>query len=266
MFSQPFGKSLPQFRFICFVLGHWSAIITFAHATHISFSRIEEISSKPQLHDLDRLEYSSNDQGVTTYKFKTLKSFNQANNRQYLLAHSSRFVLEDEGETLYFDPNENKWFLQRIPEMASEKSDKRIPLTWCFDMSDAAEGTINQAFEILVTGDQLFGNEAKVQNFMEPTGTILLGNLAISLAESITFRGSHSCNVGRGQFARLYLKPHYFEIPEGLRVAMIPNDSGQLVQDGEWLRTPRYSMMSLGPPVLECALGRNRSICEMGLL
>lgn len=183
-----------------------------------------------------------------------------------LLDRRSEFFLRDSNQTVYYDANKKSWYVQQHKGLGKSLADIRIPLTWCYDTINGGGGAINQAFEILLSALQVFSNEAKLEGVMQIRGTILLGSLGVSLSESVTYKGAHSCNVEGGQYARMYLRPQYYEVPEGKRMPIRFHEAQGFEEIGSWEKTPSFKRFSGHPPLLECALGPYPEICDMGLL
>lgn len=183
-----------------------------------------------------------------------------------LFDHRSEFFLRDTNQSVYYDANEKNWYVQQHEGLRETLADIRIPLTWCYDTINGGGGAINQAFEILLSALQVFPNEVKLEGIMQIRGTVLLGSLGASLSESVTYKGAHSCNIQKGQYARMYLRPQYHEVPEGKRMPIRFHVAQGFEEIGDWERTPSFKRFSAHLPLLECALGPDPEICDMGLL
>lgn len=202
-------------------------------------------------------------------KFHLLTSksdFRSRKNKALLSDRENEFFIKDTNQTVYFDDTNEQWYIYQNSGLGNPIADTRIPLTWCYDTVGGGKGAINHAFEILLSAEQVFSNEGKVEGILQIKGTLILGNLGVSLSESITFKGAHSCEVEPAQFARIYLKPFYQEVFEGLRVAVVFDDQQGLKEVGGWQKTSSFKRFSPLPPLIECALGAEPEICDLGIL
>lgn len=200
------------------------------------------------------------------YSLSSRSDFKTHKNKALLLDRENEFFIKDTNQTVYFDESSSMWHIYQHSDLGNPIADRRIPLTWCYDTYGGGKGAINHAFEILLSAEQVFSNEGKVEGILQIKGTLILGNLGVSLSESITFKGAHSCEVEPAQFARIYLKPFYQEVFEGLRVAVVLDDQQGLKEVGDWQKTPPFKRFSPLPPLIECALGAEPEICDLGIL
>ena len=223
-------------------------------------SVLSVISSFPEEQSLEGLTLQK------MHNINTKEDFYNLTVASLLSDHENSFHLQKANRTVYYDKSRELWYMEWHESPFGLQTDVRVPLTWCYDMSQGPGGAINQAFEILLSTEQLFGKQGKVEGIMQVKGTILLGLFDVSLTESITYKGTHSCQVKAGKYARLYIKPQYIHIPERKRVAIRFDESQEIEEIGEVEVIAAFKRLILELPVMECAFGNEDEICDMGIL
>lgn len=194
-----------------------------------------------------------------SYIVKNSTDFKQPEIGKLLENRENYFLLEQTGEVVYYDEKKKVWFLHHFNNKTSEslwKEGERTALTWCIDNMDGGGGYVAPTFELQISAGQsgtLSGSVA--------SGALLLA-LGVSVSESVTFLGSYTCNVMAGQYGRLYVRPHYYQVPEGRRVQVKYMKGTGLVEIGAWKKTPSYKRLWVGRPLIECSVDTTPKVCE----
>lgn len=215
---------------------------------------VEVIAEKVGMHHLAKSReprwYSVNDFNDTA-----ICDLMEDNLNVLKLANSSNFI--------YYDANEQKWFLQEFEILPKKESLVRRPLTWCYDATDGHGGTITPSFELsFSTG----------QNFAWEFGAGFLGiGWNLGLSEKVTFKGTYSCEVASGNYAQVYLRPLYYVIPKGMKRELscsskrITSESKrrQPLMTGNCQETSSFRIFSNGAPIIECAIASTPEVCNV---
>lgn len=150
------------------------------------------------------------------------------------------------------------WAFQQFDGKPQKESRLRRPASWRFDTSDGDGGSVTLSYDLRLTAKEAFGLSTEI------SGSILSG-LELALSEKVTFKGAYSCDVKKGDFAQLYIRPVYYVIPPGRRskVTCSKNRTHSVLEFvGEEESTPSFEQFWLGLPIVECATGSNSQVLD----
>lgn len=174
------------------------------------------------------------------------------------------FRLSQTGEIVYYDEDLHQWYLHQFKKLSEEErwqSGTRVAVTWCFDNTNSGDGYVAPTFETQLAASAGTGITGSLQGIFNIQGTVLLLAFGSSLANSVTFMGSYTCNVKAGQYCQFFLRPYYYEVPKGRRVHVKYQKGKGLVEQAKWENTPSFHTYWIGQPIPECAISTSPSIC-----
>lgn len=200
------------------------------------------------------------------YVVKSRDSFKEKKMGKLFKNKENIFRIEDCGSVIYFDDDRGKWYLHQFeePDNSVDSAPMRLPLSWCLDMTDGMGGYISPTVEVeLSHSSQLrLGGGFSIDNSaLGLKADILKAAFGVSAAVSVRFTGSFTCNVKRGQYGQIFLRPYVYRVPEGKRVAVKFKSGKGLVEVGKWEKTPSYNRYWVRRPLLECATHTDRNLC-----
>lgn len=210
----------------------------------------------------------SGDQPSTSgelYLVSNRKSLQSRDAAKMFRSPANIIKLEDTQLIIYYDEDERKWYLHRFNKPnydLLEDISGRIPVSWCLDMTDGKGGFISPSVEVELAsggGSNLAGGYAGVGQFK---GDIFKVAFGVSLATSVRFTGGMTCNVGAGQYGQVFIRPYVFTVPEGERISIQFKMSKGIVEKGEWETTESYDRYWVRPPMVECAVSSDASLCK----
>lgn len=172
--------------------------------------------------------------------------------------------VEDTNLIIYYDEDGPKWYLHQYnkpSEGPAGETSNRIPVSWCLDMTDGNGGFISPSVEVELAsggGSSITGGYAGIGQFK---GDIFKVAFGVSLAASVKFIGGMTCNVKAGQYGRVFIRPYVFAVPAGRRVPIVFKKTKGITEDGKWETTESYNRYWVRPPMVECLVGPDSSLC-----
>lgn len=172
--------------------------------------------------------------------------------------------LEDTNLIIYYDEDAQMWYLHQYNKPGEDiagEATNRIPVSWCLDMTDGNGGFISPSIEVELAsggGSSITGGYAGIGQFK---GDIFKVAFGVSLAASVKFVGGMTCNVKAGQYGRVFIRPYVFAVPAGRRVPVVFKKTKGIIEKGEWETTESYNRYWVRPPMVECLVGPDSSLC-----
>lgn len=196
-----------------------------------------------------------------TFLIKGLDDFRRRLVAELLRNKDNSFRISKANRIVYFDPDDDTWYLHqflRRNRTALHPGDVlvRVPVTSCVDMSQGAGGHISPNVDVTVSVGHAAAARAGVTNLVAMAA-------GVSLAHAVSFSGAATCHVAAGHFGQVFLRPFYYEVPRGRRVALRYHRKVGMVERGEWEETESFRRLVVRAPAVECAVGRTRAVCAV---